>query len=88
VPDPLGPAAPSLRAAGALGADQAVATERGERFFPPGDQIMLLRNERGLGVKNGTLGTVERVEGQGLTVRLATPAATCVSATCTIPASG
>jgi Ti-type conjugative transfer relaxase TraA len=59
-----------LRAAGALGADQAVMTERGERFFARGERIMFLRNERGLGVKNGTLGTVERVDGQGLTVRL------------------
>lgn len=59
-----------LRAAGVLGADQAVATERGERLFAPGDRIMFLRNERGLGVKNGTLGTLERIDGQGLTVRL------------------
>ncbi|MBN9559161.1 MAG: Ti-type conjugative transfer relaxase TraA [Alphaproteobacteria bacterium] len=59
-----------LRAAGALGPEQAVAIERGERLFARGDRIMFLRNERGLGVKNGTLGTVERVDGQGLTVRL------------------
>jgi ATP-dependent exoDNAse (exonuclease V) alpha subunit len=30
--------------------------ERGERQFASGDRIMFLRNERGLGVKNGTLG--------------------------------
>jgi hypothetical protein len=45
-------------------------TERGERVFARGERIMFLRNERGLGVKNGTLGTVERIDGQGLTVRL------------------
>ncbi len=71
-----------LRAAGALGADQVVQTERGERRFADGDRVMFLRNERGLGggpggqggvaVKNGTLGTVLAVEagGERLTVRL------------------
>ena len=32
--------------------------------------MLFLRNERSLEVKNGTLGTVERVAGQQLTVRL------------------
>lgn len=59
-----------MRQAGALAADQAVQTERGERVFAPGDRVMFLRNERGLGVKNGTLGTLEKIEGGGLTVRL------------------
>ena len=30
---------------------------------------MFLRNERGLGVKNGTLGTVERISAQSMAVR-------------------
>ena len=71
-----------LREAGALGVDQVVQTERGERQFAHGDRLMFLRNERGLGggpggrngvaVKNGTLGTVLAVEagGERLTVRL------------------
>ena len=71
-----------LRAAGVLGVDQVVQTERGERRFADGDRLMFLRNERGLGggpggrgsvaVKNGTLGTVLAVEagGERLTVRL------------------
>ena len=61
-----------LREAGALGADHVVQTERGERQFAQGDRLMFLRNERGLGVKNGTLGTVLAVEpgGERLTVRL------------------
>ena len=60
-----------LRAGGELGAEHQVATERGERGFAAGDRLMFLRNERGLGVKNGTLGTVEGVEAGGrLTVRL------------------
>ena len=60
-----------LRAAGELGEEQRVATERGERAFAAGDRVMFLKNERGLGVKNGTLGTVEGIEAGGrLLVRL------------------
>lgn len=59
-----------VREAGGLGADQVLTTERGERAFAAGDRLMFLRNERGLGVKNGTLGTLERVESGRLTVRL------------------
>ena len=50
-----------LRDGGELGADVDVKTERGDRAFASGDRMMFLRNERGLGVKNGTLGTVEQV---------------------------
>src|SRR4051812_29050584 len=59
-----------MRAAGTLGADRTLTTERGERTFAAGDRIMFLRNERSLEVKNGTLGTLERLEGSSLTVRL------------------
>src|SRR3954451_18145437 len=59
-----------MRAAGALGADRTITTERGERVFATGDRVMFLRNERSMGVKNGTLGTLERLEGSSLTVRL------------------
>jgi Ti-type conjugative transfer relaxase TraA len=63
-----------MRDAGALGADQVVQTERGARSFAAGDRVMFLRNERSMGVKNGSLGTVERIEphggGASLTVRL------------------
>ena len=51
------------QAAGELGEDYRVQTERGERVFAAGDRVYFLRNERGLGVKNGTLGTVARIEG-------------------------
>ncbi|MBY8829505.1 AAA family ATPase, partial [Hephaestia mangrovi] len=50
-----------LRASGELGVDVTVATERGERAFASGDRVMFLRNERSLGVKNGTLGQVQSV---------------------------
>ena len=59
-----------LRAAGALGADWVVPTERGERTFAAGDRAMFLRNEGGLGVKNGTLGTIERITPESMTLRL------------------
>ena len=58
-----------MRAAGELGDDVRVKTERGDRAFASGDRIMFLRNERRLEVKNGTLGTVEQVNQQGMTVR-------------------
>lgn len=59
-----------LRAAGELGPNWTVQTERGERKFAVGDRTMFLRNERGLGVKNGTLGTIERIAPESMTVRL------------------
>ncbi len=62
------------RAAGELGEDRLLPTELGMRQFATGDRVYFLRNERGLGVKNGTLGTVMAIEGEGeaarLTVRL------------------
>ena len=58
-----------MRSAGELGNDVSIKTERGERAFASGDRIMFLRNERGLGVKNGTLGTVERASTQSMVVR-------------------
>ncbi len=59
-----------MRAAGDLGAEHVLQTERGERSFAPGDRLLFLRNERSLGVKNGTLGTVEDIKGSSVTVRL------------------
>jgi ATP-dependent exoDNAse (exonuclease V) alpha subunit len=58
-----------LRDHGELGADVDVKTERGERQFASGDRMMFLRNERGMGVKNGTLGTVEQVTPGHMAVR-------------------
>jgi len=63
-----------MREGGVLkGEDQVLGTERGERAFAVGDRLMFLRNERSLSVKNGTLGTVERVDSGGLAVRLDGP---------------
>lgn len=58
-----------MRAAGDLGDDVHIKAERGERRFASGDRIMFLQNERGLGVKNGTLGTVEQVSTRSMSVR-------------------
>ncbi|MGH7074474.1 MAG: Ti-type conjugative transfer relaxase TraA, partial [Stellaceae bacterium] len=57
-----------MRAAGDLGDDVRLVVERGERRFASGDRIMFLQNERGLGVKNGTLGTIEQVGERSMTV--------------------
>jgi len=58
-----------MRAAGDLGDDVRVTVERGGRSFASGDRVMFLQNERGLGVKNGTLGTVEQLSAQSMAVR-------------------
>jgi len=65
-----GEARDRLRASGDLGDDVTLKAERGERQFATGDRIMFLRNERGMGVKNGTLATIERVSPEGMAVRL------------------
>ena len=58
-----------LRDHGELGGDVDVKTERGARQFASGDRMMFLRNERGMGVKNGTLGTIEGVTPGHMAVR-------------------
>lgn len=59
-----------MREAGGLGEDQAIATANGERKFASGDRVMFLRNERSLGVKNGTLGEVLAVDQSMMNVQL------------------
>ncbi|WP_371345528.1 Ti-type conjugative transfer relaxase TraA [Ancylobacter sp. IITR112] len=58
-----------MREAGDLGEEVRVIVERGARSFARGDRVMFLQNERGLGVKNGTLGTIEQVSAQSMSVR-------------------
>lgn len=60
----------TLRDAGALCADIAITVERGDRSFASGDRLMFLKNDRGLGVKNGSLGTIEQVSRKAMTVKL------------------
>jgi Ti-type conjugative transfer relaxase TraA len=59
-----------VRASGDLGEDVALKVERGQRQFADGDRIMFLKNERSLGVKNGSLGTVENVSALRMSVKL------------------
>lgn len=55
---------------GELAGGARFMTERGGREFAAGDRIVFLRNDRALGVKNGTLATVERADHGALSVRL------------------
>lgn len=59
-----------LVAQGELGEEATVRTERGLRQFAERDRILFLRNERELGVKNGSLGTIEKAASDRLEVRL------------------
>jgi Ti-type conjugative transfer relaxase TraA len=59
-----------LRDAGELGEDVTIKAERGNRSFASGDRLMFLRNDRDLGVKNGSLGEIERLTPQSMTVKL------------------
>ncbi|MDP3750036.1 MAG: hypothetical protein Q8Q88_23670 [Phenylobacterium sp.] len=59
-----------MREGGALGPDCPVETTAGTREFAAGDRVTFLRNERSLGVKNGSLGQVETISDRALRVRL------------------
>ncbi|HEV7342297.1 MAG TPA: Ti-type conjugative transfer relaxase TraA [Sphingopyxis sp.] len=59
-----------LKASGALGVEVAITVERGERMFAENDRVMFLRNERSIGVKNGSLGTVQNVDRMRMAVML------------------
>ncbi|WP_114912742.1 Ti-type conjugative transfer relaxase TraA [Acidibrevibacterium fodinaquatile] len=53
------------RERGELGPDVMLPTRDGKKPFAAGERIYFLRNERSLGVKNGTLGTLVAIEGAG-----------------------
>ena len=58
-----------------MDADGRLGRERlrvAEREFAVGDRIVCLRNNTVLGVKNGTTGTVERVDVERRTLAIAT----------------
>ena len=56
--------------AGMLRAEAAFQTGRGLRAFVTGDRLVFLKNDRDLGVKNGTLATVEQAAPGRLVARL------------------
>ncbi|MGO9787453.1 MAG: Ti-type conjugative transfer relaxase TraA, partial [Stellaceae bacterium] len=58
------------RQAGELGEDRLLATAQGALPFAEGERIYFLQNDRSLGVKNGTLAMLEKIEGTKLTARL------------------
>lgn len=55
---------------GQLGKNHNVTTETGKKAFATNDRIRFMRNERDLGVKNGSLGIVEGIEHGVLSVKL------------------
>jgi len=50
--------------------DGTITIERGQRDFATGDRVMFLKNDRELGVRNGSLGTVEDVTRHSMRVTL------------------
>jgi Ti-type conjugative transfer relaxase TraA len=61
----------ALKQTGRLkGQDFDIETGRGKRSICAGDRVLFLRNEKSLGVKNGSLGTVERIDRTGIQVKL------------------
>ena len=55
---------------GELGKSHSITTETGKKAFAMNDRIRFLRNERDLGVKNGSLGIIEGIEHGVLSVKL------------------
>ena len=58
---------------GELGQELTFKTFRGDRNFAECDRVYFLKNDRNLGVMNGSLGTVERVDPKAVTIRLDAP---------------
>jgi len=56
-----------------LGKDHRLMTASGEKAFAVHDRIYFLENNRDMGVKNGTLGTIEAIQGNYVSVRLDSP---------------
>lgn len=50
--------------------DGTLTVQRSERDFAPGERVMFLKNDRELGVKNGTLGQVLEVDQEMVRVRI------------------
>lgn len=59
-----------LHAQGQLGQEASFQTDRGQRLFAQHDRVYFLKNDRVLGVMNGTLGTIEAINGNALTIHL------------------
>lgn len=55
---------------GEFGEDHKLEVSGGIRDFAVGDRIYFLQNNRDMGVKNGTLGTIEKIDGLSITVNV------------------
>jgi len=55
---------------GELGPNHNITTETGKKLFSINDRIRFLRNDRDLGVKNGSLGIIDGIEHGVLSVKL------------------
>jgi Ti-type conjugative transfer relaxase TraA len=55
---------------GELGQDHILSTVRGDRSLAEADRVYFLKNDRQIGVMNGTLGTIEAIRGQEIAIRL------------------
>jgi Ti-type conjugative transfer relaxase TraA len=55
---------------GELGKDHSFKTFRGERNFAIHDRVYFLKNDRNLGVMNGSLGTITNINPKALTISL------------------
>lgn len=55
---------------GELGKDVSFQTELGERAFAERDRVYFLKNDKSLGVMNGTLGTIDAIKDGAITIRL------------------
>lgn len=59
-----------LRQDGALGPDVTLTTATGPHALARGERVAFQRNDGRMGVRNGSLGTIEALHGRTLTVRL------------------
>ncbi|MFM0197801.1 Ti-type conjugative transfer relaxase TraA [Paraburkholderia strydomiana] len=62
----------NLKEKGELGEGVGLKTAKGTREFADGDRFVFLKNDKNLGVKNGSTGTVERASGDHMSVKLDT----------------
>jgi Ti-type conjugative transfer relaxase TraA len=53
-----------------VGQDGTLSVQHADRSFAVGDRVMFLKNDRGLEVRNGSLGTVATVSADSMTVKL------------------
>lgn len=59
-----------LQQTGQLGEGQKIVAADGPREFAPGDRIVFTRNSTPYGVRNGQLGTLEKIEKRGARIAL------------------